>query len=100
MNDRMVLPLGALTLAEFKKLVLAIWADLSFDEAAKAALRRDGLPVDSMRLTGKCPFAVRLDPADPASAIVVTAGSSQEPELLADLWRLHFARRLRDARSS
>ena len=87
---------GPLTLAKVQRRAGDMWSDLAFDEAALTRVKRDGLLIDGVRLTGPSPFVmadlgdgqlrVTIDPA------VVHPG---HVETLLDLWRVHFVRGLR-----
>jgi len=68
-----------------------LWANLAFDEAAKAALRRDGLAIEGMRLTGPCPFRLR---AIDSQQLAVSAPGRADGAALLDLWQVYFQRRL------
>jgi len=88
---------GALEPAEIERLNAEIWADLEFDETAKAALKRDGLAVEGLRLTGPNPFLVSAGDGDSAPAtVMITAGDGPQAQALLDLWRVHFLRRIRE----
>ncbi|WP_157219173.1 hypothetical protein [Flavisphingomonas formosensis] len=82
---------GGSPAAELESAAAALWAGLAFDEAAKAALRRDGLAVEAIRLTGPCPF--RLRAVDAAHIAVSVPGRSDAAALL-DLWQVYFQRRV------
>jgi len=69
-----------------------IWSDLAFDEEARAQLRRDGLVLDGVRLTGPNPYAIE---ALPDGMIRVSVEPGPAAETLIDLWRLHVMRGLR-----
>lgn len=71
----------------------ALWSELTLDETARLALKRDGLDVAGMRLSGPHPFG--FEPA-PDRAIAVTAYGSDKAaaETLLDLFRIYFLRRL------
>jgi hypothetical protein len=84
---------GALALAEIERLNADIWGKLAFDETARAALKRDGLDVDRLRLTGPNPF--QFDLADDRRVTVSAHGHADADQLL-DLWRVHFLRRIRE----
>jgi hypothetical protein len=84
---------GSLALAEIERLNADIWVRLAFDESARAALKRDGLDVDRMRLTGPNPF--RFGMADDRRVIVSAQGHADADQLL-DLWRVHFLHRIRE----
>lgn len=88
---------GAFDLAAIARLNVEIWADLAFDDAAKAALKRDGLTVDGLRLTGPNPFTIRCIAGDGTdAAIAVSAGEGPHADALLDLWRIYFLRRIRE----
>ncbi|WP_157218524.1 hypothetical protein [Flavisphingomonas formosensis] len=83
---------GLATLTEIEARATELWASLAFDETAKAALKRDGLALDAMRLTGPCPFRFTLADAD-EHALLSVPDRSDADDLL-DLWRIYFQRRL------
>ncbi|MBB6426884.1 hypothetical protein [Sphingopyxis sp. JAI128] len=70
-----------------------IWIGLSIDDAAHAALRRDGFDPASVRLTGLHPFEFAAAP-DGGLEIVAHASDSETAEALLDLFRIYFLRRL------
>lgn len=84
---------GALEVEEIARLTAEIWADLAFDEAAKAALKRDGLALDGLRLTGPNPFQVGA--ADDAR-VTISAPERPDAEALIGLWQVHFLKRIRE----
>jgi hypothetical protein len=83
---------GALDLAQIQRLAEGMWSDLAFDESALARLKRDGLALDGVRLTGPIPYQLAQD-AD--GSIRVSAGDHPHAAILLDLWRLHFVKGLR-----
>ncbi len=83
---------GALDPSEINRLNTEIWADLAFDEAAKAALKRDGLELDGLRIGGPNPFRVLGDDVQ----VTIDAGQGPVGDALMDLWRVHFLRRIRE----
>jgi len=84
---------GALEPGMVERLTAEYWADLAFDEAAKAALKRDGLALDGLRLTGPNPFAVvETDP----DRVTLSAPGRSDAAALLDLWQVHFLRRIRE----
>ena len=87
---------GALGLSDIQRLVADMWSDLAFDEAALARLRRDGLMLDGVRLTGPSPFEMRI--ADDGRAFVSIVETVTDPAhvgALVYLWRVHVMRGLR-----
>jgi hypothetical protein len=87
---------GALDPSDIDRLNAEIWADLAFDDAAKAALRRDGLALDGLRIGGPNPFRVQGDEAQ----VTIEAGDGPVADALIDLWRVHFLRRIRERGAS
>jgi hypothetical protein len=83
---------GTLTLDEVRRISVEIWSDLAFDDDARAQLRRDGLNLDGVRLTGPCPYRFNIG-ADDKIQLSVEAGRTAET--LIDLFRLHFLKGLR-----
>jgi hypothetical protein len=69
-----------------------IWASLAFDDEAKAALKRDGLILEDLRLTGPMPF---IFTQGEASQIRVTAPGRGDADGLLDLFRVWMLPRLR-----
>ncbi len=79
------------------RLATSIWAGLAFDDAARAALKRDGLVLDGLRLGGPMPFVfARVE----ASRIRVTTPEQADADALLDLFRVWLLPRLRAAASS
>lgn len=70
-----------------------IWIGLSIDEAAHAALRRDGLDPASLRLAGLHPYEFAAIP-DGGLRVVAHANDNEGAEALLDLFRVYFLRRL------
>lgn len=70
-----------------------IWIGLSVDDAAHAALRRDGLDPAALRLTGLHPFEFAAAP-DGGLQVVAHANDNETAEALLDLFRVYFLRRL------
>jgi len=70
-----------------------IWIGLSIDEAAHAALRRDGLDPAALRLTGIHPFKFSSVP-NGGLQVVAHANDNETAEALLDLFRVYFLRRL------
>src|SRR3546814_3897730 len=70
-----------------------IWIGLALDDAAPAALRRDGLDPAALRLTGLHPFEFA---SASGGGVRVTAHAidNAAAEALLDLFRVHFLRRL------
>jgi hypothetical protein len=70
-----------------------VWIGLSIDDAAHAALRRDGLEPATLRLTGLHPFEFAAAP-DGGLQVVAHANDNDTAEALLDLFRVYFLRRL------
>lgn len=70
-----------------------IWIGLSIDDAAHAALRRDGLDPAALRLTGLHPFEFNSASTGELQ-VVAHANDSDTAEALLDLFRVYFLRRL------
>ena len=69
------------------------WIGLALDDAALAALRRDGIDPATLRLTGLHPF--EYAPAeDGGLRVTAHANDNEGAEALLDLFRVHFLRRL------
>ena len=83
---------GPLGLADVQRLAADMWSDIAFDEQALSRLRRDGLMLDGVRLTGPCPFQID-QPEGQDIRIRVEHGAPAE--ILLDLWQLHFSKGLR-----
>ena len=83
---------GGLGLESCDTLVAQIWADLAFDGDAHAALKRDGLALKGLRLTGPMPFVLTQN--GPGSISVSTKSAANRDALL-DLFRLAILPRLR-----
>lgn len=83
---------GGLSIEEIAQAAADIWSDLAFDLETRAKLRRDGLAIDGLRLTGPTPFLLTLC-ADGQIEVIV----AEDPlaETLIDLWRVHIMRGLR-----
>jgi hypothetical protein len=75
-------------------LATQIWSGLVFDEEARAALKRDGLMLDGLRLSGPIPFV--FTSAGPPR-IRVTAPGRADSDGLLDLFRVWLLPRLRAA---
>ncbi len=87
---------GVLALCDIRRLAADMWSDIAFDEAALARLKRDGLMLDGVRLTGPSPFEIRA--ADNGQITVSIASTVSDPahvETLLDLWRVHMMKSLR-----
>lgn len=69
-----------------------IWIGLSVDDAAHAALRRDGLDPAALRLTGLHPF--EFASAQGGVQVTAHANDNEGAEALLDLFRVYFLRRL------
>ncbi len=83
---------GVLGLDQIRHRADDIWSDLAFDEPTLARLKRDGLALDGVRLTGPNPF--RIAPGE-GGQMRVAAPDHPHAEILLDLWRLHFMKGLR-----
>jgi len=88
---------GALEPGMVERLTADVWADLAFDETAKAALKRDGLSLDGLRLTGPNPFLVT---ESDAGQVTISVPGPNDAAALLDLWQVHFLRRIREAAGS
>ena len=88
--------LGLLSLADVQRLATDMWSDLAFDEAALERLKRDGLTLDGVRLTGPSPFAIE-DLGDGQLKVMIDPAIAHPDHVdaLLDLWRVHFVRGLR-----
>ena len=82
---------GGTSAADLEDQAAIIWANLAFDDTAKAALKRDGLAIEGLRLTGACPFKLR---ATDAGHVAVTAPGHGDAAALLDLWQIYFQRRI------
>ncbi|WP_157218493.1 hypothetical protein [Flavisphingomonas formosensis] len=82
---------GAAAAIELEGQATVLWANLAFDDAAKASLRRDGLAVEGLRLTGPCPFRLRMVDSE---HLAVSAPARGDRAALLDLWQVHFQRRI------
>jgi hypothetical protein len=71
-----------------------IWAALAFDDEARAALKRDGLMLEDLRLTGPMPF---IFARGEASQVRITAPGKADADDLLDLFRVWMLPRLRAA---
>jgi len=56
MNGDIIVARGALERSEIEQHIAHIWSDLAFDDAAKAALKLDGLALDTLRPDGAKPL--------------------------------------------
>lgn len=70
-----------------------IWVELALDDAAHAALRRDGLDPAALRLAGPHPFEFMRAPGD-GLQVTAQANNNETAEALLDLFRVYFLRRL------
>jgi hypothetical protein len=87
---------GALTLDDIRRLAADMWSDIAFDEAALARLKRDGLMLDGVRLTGPSPFELRSgEDGQMTVSIAETVTDPAHVGTLLDLWRVHVMRGLR-----
>lgn len=98
MNDGLHIDRGDHSAHDVERATAALWADLAFDDAAKTALKRDGLTLDGLRLTGPSPFVVlEIPDHDDRLAISVEGANDTQREALLALWQVHFFKRLREA---
>ncbi len=72
---------------------VGIWIGLSIDDAAHAALRRDGLDPAALRLTGVHPYEFAEAPTG-GLQVIAHANDNEAAEALLDLFRVYFLRRL------
>jgi hypothetical protein len=87
---------GALALDDIRRLAADMWSDIAFDEAVLARLKRDGLTLDGVRLTGPSPFEIRASDNGPVTvSIASTVSDPAHAESLLDLWRVHMMKGLR-----
>lgn len=84
---------GCVDLDDIAARSAGIWIGLSIDDAAHAALRRDGLDTAALRLTGLHPFEFGAAP-DGGLQVVAHANDNEAAEALLDLFRIYFLRRL------
>lgn len=82
-------------LEEIQRLAADMWSDLAFDEAALARLKRDGLALDGVRLTGPSPFSLTRDGCQIVVSIAPFVADTGHAAMLLDLWRAHFMKGLR-----
>lgn len=82
-------------LDEIRRLAADIWSDLAFDEATLARLKRDGLTLDGVRLTGPSPFVLTQHGRQIAVSIASFVADPDHAATLLDLWRVHFMKGLR-----
>ncbi len=85
---------GDLDPAKAAALTANLWADIAFDDDAHAALRRDGLDPDALRLTGPNPFSFALSPDNKALVVTAPGAEAGRDEALLDLFRIYFLRRI------
>lgn len=98
MIDGLHIDRGARSARDIERATATLWADLAFDDAAKSALKRDGLILDGLRLTGPSPFVVLETPNNNARLTVsADAADDAQREALLALWQVHFFKRLREA---
>lgn len=85
-----------LALADVQRLATDMWSDLAFDEAALERLKRDGLMLEGVRLTGPSPFVI-ADAGDGQLRVSIdpAVAHPDHGDTLLDLWRVHFVRGLR-----
>jgi hypothetical protein len=85
-----------LALEDVQRIAADMWSDLAFDEATLARLKRDGLALDSVRLTGPSPFLLTQEEGCRiAVSIASFVGDPNHAAMLLDLWRVHFMKGLR-----
>ncbi len=85
-----------LVFADVQRLATDMWSDLAFDEVALERLKRDGLMLDGVRLTGPSPFAIAdLGDGQFRVSIDPAIAHPDHVDTLLDLWRVHFVRGLR-----
>jgi hypothetical protein len=82
---------AGIAIDKIARLAADMWADLPFDRDALAALKRDGLVVDGLKLGGPCPYRFR----DVDGGQMLITASGERADMLLDLWRVHFQRRLK-----
>jgi hypothetical protein len=82
---------GGLAPEEIARITADMWADLSFDRDALAALKRDGLSVDGLNLGGASPYRFVAGEDDQ----VIVRAEGPDVDALLDLWRIHFRRGVR-----
>lgn len=98
MNDGLRIDWGDHSARDIERATAVLWADLAFDDAAKTALKRDGLTLGGLRLTGPSPFVVLETPNDNEGFTVSAEAADQtQREALLALWQVHFFKRLREA---
>ena len=89
---------GGQSARDIERATAALWADLAFDDQARSALKRDGLVLDGLRLTGPSPFVVhKIQNDDDRFAVSAYAADAGQREALLALWQVHFLKRLREA---
>ena len=89
---------GGQSVRDIERVTAALWADLAFDEHARSALKRDGLVLDGLRLTGPSPFVVHeIQNDNDRFAVSADAADVSQREALLALWQVHFLKRLREA---
>jgi hypothetical protein len=87
--------------ADIERATATLWAELVFDDTARAALRRDGLSLEGVRITGPSPFSVQLAETSTTHVTVSAnaANETQRNDLLA-LWHVYFMKRVVVARAA
>ncbi|WP_449472605.1 hypothetical protein [Sphingobium chungangianum] len=70
-----------------------IWIGLALDDTAHAALRRDGLDPAALRLAGLHPVEFARA-RDGGLQVIAHANDNDTAEVLLDLFRIYFLRRL------
>lgn len=88
--------LGPLALTDVRRRAGDMWSDLAFDGVALMRLKRDGLMLDGVRLTGPSPFIIE-DAGDGQLRVMIDPAVAHPDHVktLLDLWRVHFVRGLR-----
>lgn len=89
---------GGQSAHDIERATAMLWAELAFDDHAKSALKRDGLVLDGLRLTGPSPFIVHeIQNDNERYAVSAEAADAGQREALLALWQVHFLKRLREA---
>jgi hypothetical protein len=85
--------------AEVQRETALLWAEFVFDDDAKAALRRDGLSLEGVRISGPSPYWVRTAKDNPdVLVITVDPASDVQRQALLALWQVYFMKRVLAAR--
>jgi hypothetical protein len=88
---------GAVDLADVAPHIAQIWADLALDDEVKAALKRDGLALDGLRLTGPSSYQISENGGE---NFQISVKDGPKAQALLDLWQVHFVRALRLVRGA